>query len=100
MTEAQEGQGRQGEGGAQPSDWPEGDQDGIQVEGLVRSPPQALFVFIWFYCIVWWLIQDAAKVYAYKFIKHFNLMNIHDTGIVRRNESTIKYRESHYEGSA
>jgi H+-transporting ATPase len=37
--------------------WPMSRPDGIPTLGLERSPPYALPIFIWVYCLVWWVIQ-------------------------------------------
>merc|ERR1719197_2411309 len=36
--------------------------DGIQTEGLLRSPPYMLEVFVWSWSLCWWFVEDAAKV--------------------------------------
>jgi len=46
--------------------WPLSQPDGIWTEGLRGN--MWVFVFVWLYCIVWWFIQDALKVLAYKTI--------------------------------
>ena len=45
--------------------WPDSYPDGIYTEGLEHRRPYLLPVYIWIYCIFWWLIQDAAKVFTY-----------------------------------
>jgi len=67
--------------------WPNSRPDGIPTLGLERSAPYILPVFIWVYCLVWWVIQDAAKVYTYKFLKHFNVFQYNDTGMVPNHPS-------------
>lgn len=37
--------------------WPISRPDGIPTMGLEKKPPLLLPLFIWAYCIVWWLIQ-------------------------------------------
>jgi H+-transporting ATPase len=37
--------------------WPMSRPDGIPTLGLERSSPYLLPVFIWVYCLVWWIIQ-------------------------------------------
>ena len=42
--------------------WPDGRTDGIPIMGLVHGDHKAWFVWVWIYCIVWWIIQDTLKV--------------------------------------
>lgn len=56
--------------------WPKSTPDGLLTEGLTTRPPYELVVYIWIYCLVWWLVQDVAKVYAYKVMRHYNLFEI------------------------
>lgn len=58
--------------------WPESSPDGIETEGLRSN--MGVFVFIWLYCIFFWLVQDAAKVAAYKLMFKTNFNGINDTG--------------------
>jgi hypothetical protein len=39
-------------------------------------------VFIWAYCIVWWIVQDYCKVMTYRWLEHYNIFGINDTGLV------------------
>ena len=71
--------------------WPKSTPDEIQTEGLRTN--MGLFVFVWLYCIIWWFIQDLAKVLAYKFMFATNYCNINATGIVKLPESAKKLAE-------
>merc|ERR1712151_1020060 len=44
--------------------WPKSYPDGIQTEGLVQSPPYMLEVFVWSWSLIWWFVEDAAKVFC------------------------------------
>lgn len=44
--------------------WPDSTPDGILTEGL--SNEMGLFIFVWLYCLIFWLVQDVAKVLVYK----------------------------------
>lgn len=59
--------------------WPEGEVDGEEVIGLAMREPKALAFYIWLYCIVWWFVQDAFKVYTYYILDKYNLFGINDT---------------------
>ena len=54
--------------------WPNSTPDGIPAEGLRSN--MAVWVFVWLYCIVWWFIQDAAKVATYQLMYKYNFNNI------------------------
>ena len=32
------------------------------------------------YCIVWWFVQDATKILAYRWLKAYNIFGINETG--------------------
>ena len=61
--------------------WPNTRPDGIPTMGLWLRPPKVLPLFIWLYCILWWFIQDAAKVLTYRFLKSYNVFGYNDTGM-------------------
>jgi H+-transporting ATPase len=42
--------------------WPTTTLDDLPVKGLARGDYGLWAIWVWIYCIVWWLIQDAAKV--------------------------------------
>ena len=44
--------------------WPGSYPDGIYALGLLRRKPFALFVYIWLYCIVWWIVQVNEMVFS------------------------------------
>ncbi len=62
--------------------WPMSRPDGIPTLGLEHKPPYFLPVFIWIYCIFWWLIQDAAKVLTCYLLKKYNIFYYNETGMV------------------
>ena len=59
--------------------WPDSEVDGQDVEGLAYRQPKGFAVFVWFYCLFWWLVQDAAKVGAYMWMHENNIFGINDT---------------------
>ena len=71
--------------------WPKSTPDEIETEGLRND--MGLFVFVWLYCIIWWFIQDLAKVLAYKYMYATNFCNINATGVVKLPESAKKLAE-------
>eukprot|EP01041_Mallomonas_annulata_P003588 gene3588-7132_t len=62
--------------------WPSSYPDGIYALGLSRRPPYVFPLYVWMYCIFWWLLQDAAKVGSYHILKKYNIFGINDTGAV------------------
>ena len=32
-------------------------------------------LFVWLYCIFWWFLQDAAKVYTFYIVKKYNIFD-------------------------
>jgi H+-transporting ATPase len=76
--------------------YPSSTVDGIFTLGLANRQP-ILALAIWGYCLVWWLVQDAAKVLLYQFLMAFNIFGINDTGIVVLPDSTRKYIEQNRE---
>ena len=68
--------------------WPLSHPDDIEVEGLKHD--MGLFAFVWIFCLVFWLIQDTAKVAAYKWMYATNFNNVATTGVVVLPESAKK----------
>merc|ERR1719356_2220490 len=60
--------------------WPKSYPDGIQTEGLIRSPPYLLEAFVWSWSLAWWLAEDAAKVFCRWIVHKYNIFNINDSG--------------------
>ena len=69
--------------------WPPMVLEHLPVVGLGRSAMSPEFkaggpfsdtklwpVWIWIYCIVWWFVQDAAKVLAWKFLYRFDIFQV------------------------
>jgi len=46
--------------------WPEGETSGVPTMGLARGSYTMWPLWVWIYCICWWLFQDCCKVLAYK----------------------------------
>jgi H+-transporting ATPase len=68
--------------------WPKSTPDEILTEGLRND--MGLFVFVWLFCLVFWLIQDVLKVLAYKWMYKTNFNNISKSGVVELPESAKK----------
>lgn len=60
----------------------------------VVMQPAALVVYIWLYCLFWFLVQDASKVLSYWLIRKYNVFNYNDTGRLELPESTLRYIEA------
>ena len=50
---------------------------------------------VWLYVFIWWFVQDAAKVVAYRIMVAYNWFGYNDTGKMEFGESTLKWREEH-----
>jgi hypothetical protein len=37
--------------------WPEGDLDGLPVKGLALGDYTLWPLWVWIYCLIWWIIQ-------------------------------------------
>jgi H+-transporting ATPase len=59
--------------------WPTGDVDNQYVTGLADRNPKAFAFYVWLYCLVWWLLQDLAKVILYYFLEKYNVFGINDS---------------------
>merc|ERR1712072_1669744 len=57
--------------------WPRTYTDHQWVEGL-GSGVGALPVYVWLYCIFWWVLQDVSKVALYKYLHAYNIFGIND----------------------
>ena len=77
--------------------WPPTYPDGIYSVGLGRMKPYAFAVYIWIYCLVWWIVQDAAKVGGYWILKRYNFFGYNDTGKVILPQSTVDFIGRHRE---
>jgi H+-transporting ATPase len=69
--------------------WPETYPDRIYTLGLDHRRPYVLSFYIWIYCLVWWFVQDAAKVYTWSLLKRYNAFGINDSamlpGVLEKN---------------
>jgi len=72
--------------------WPESVIDGVQTEGLGRRQPYALAVYIWLYTLLFWLVQDAAKVAVVRLLSRYNLLNYNDTGKLVLPASALEFQ--------
>merc|ERR1712014_181243 len=73
--------------------WPKSYPDGIQTEGLVRSPPYMLEVFVWCWSLTWWLAEDAAKVFCRWIVHKFNVFDINNHGMMALTDKALKLQE-------
>jgi len=62
--------------------WPEGTLDEVPVCGLGYNKPghanPKIALWVWLYCFVVFVIQDAIKVGVWRLIRHFNFMNVNN----------------------
>ena len=74
--------------------WPDGQVDGIDAAGLGRDDPKILPLLVWAYCIVWWLIQDVAKVGTYYLLEKYNVFGINDSLMIGKGTAEANDIES------
>ena len=77
--------------------WPASRPDGIITLGLGYAKPYVLVIYIWIYCLFWWVVQDFCKVATFRVLEKFNLFGWTDTGKVVLPESTLEYIRVHKE---
>lgn len=77
--------------------WPASYPDKIYTLGLGYRTPYALTVYVWIYCLVWFVIQDCCKVGMFYIMKKYNLLGYNDTGILELPQSTIDYIKANKE---
>lgn len=63
--------------------WPDGHPDGIATIGLAREKPRIMPLYVWIYCFVMWLAEDAFKVLVIYTLKSNNIFSINDTAHTR-----------------
>lgn len=59
--------------------WPDSNVDHQSVEGLANHTPKELAVVVWIYCLIWWFIQDLAKVILYWWMGKYNIFGINES---------------------
>ena len=65
--------------------WPDSQPDGISALGLGYKNPKTLAIFVWIYCLVWWMVQDICKVLLYKCMEKNKSFGTNDSSGMRRN---------------
>ncbi|KAJ1422197.1 P3A, P type ATPase [Ochromonadaceae sp. CCMP2298] len=75
--------------------WPSSYPDGVYTLGLSQRIPYGMPVYIWLYCIGWWFVQDAAKVFTFYLLKKHNYFGYNDTGKLVLPQSTLDYIQEH-----
>jgi H+-transporting ATPase len=72
--------------------WPNTYPDGVKTEGMfIAKDAQGLAFWVWFYCILWWFVQDICKVVSWKLMKKYNWFGVNKTGAVEFNEQTLRF---------
>jgi len=67
--------------------WPCGTLDEVPVCGLGYNH-QKIALWVWIYCLVVFVIQDALKVGVWRLILHYNLFNINNEVKAKTLEET------------
>jgi H+-transporting ATPase len=66
--------------------WPQGELDGIEIEGLRTN--MGLFGFVWIFCLLFWFVQDFLKIVCIRLMLRFNFNDCATDGVVVLPEST------------
>jgi H+-transporting ATPase len=78
-----------------------GGLEGLPVTGLANrnlttEPAYANYrlwpLWVWIYCIVWWFVQDAAKVAAWRFLYRFDVFQV-STGAMVNMRGASKFKD-------
>lgn len=91
--------------------WPDRTMDGINTIGLAHGDSAAarlMPLYVWLYCIVWWFIQDIAKVASYKVMEKFDICGIRSqaeangpaAAAQERRRSRAASAAAHHDGSS
>lgn len=72
--------------------WPDGNIDDVAVLGLAKHSPKAMALYVWLYCILWWFVQDAAKVWTYHFVEKYNVFGYNDSLMMNKKGSLSNSR--------
>jgi len=62
--------------------WPEGETDGIPAMGMAIGGEGYLALYVWIYCLAFWMVQDAAKVGLHKLMVRHNIFDINTAQLV------------------
>jgi H+-transporting ATPase len=66
--------------------WPEGTLDDVPVCGLGYHG-QKIALWVWIYCLVVFVIQDAVKVATWRVILHYNFLNVNNEVQVKNDDA-------------
>jgi len=75
--------------------WPSSRPDDIESLGLGLAAPKTMALWIWIYCILWWFVQDAIKVFFHGLMTRHNWFGYNDTGKLVLPESAIQWKRDH-----
>ena len=67
--------------------WPEGSLDEIELEGLAVGSYNLWALWVWLFCIVFWLVQDALKVLTYVIIYKYDIFQARTAALVNLRDA-------------
>ena len=70
--------------------WPKSRPDHIETEGMLESEPYGLVFFVWLWSLIWWFIEDAAKVLCRWYVHKYNIFDVNDTGVLVLGASALE----------
>ena len=59
--------------------WPESHPDDVYAVGMAHKPPKSLVVFVWIFCLAFWLLQDACKVVLQATMIKYDICGINES---------------------
>jgi H+-transporting ATPase len=74
--------------------WPQSYPDQIYTLGMMKREPYFLPVYIWLYCIIWWLIQDILKVYTYNYLRKYKILGNIDNFDIHSSDELLESQYS------
>ena len=75
--------------------WPLSRPNDIESLGLGLAAPKTMVLWIWIYCILWWFVQDAIKVFCHGLMTRHNWFGCNDTGKLVLPESALQWKRDH-----
>jgi len=72
--------------------WPDSTPDKIQTTGLLRSAPLQLVAYVWLWSILWWFVEDAAKVFCRWIAEKVNLFGVNNTGVMQLTAEALELK--------